>query len=72
MTERRVLVVQGHPDSDPERLCRALGAAYADGAQSAGHEVRYADIATLEYSVLRTKAEFDHDDPSLRDKCTAQ
>ena len=64
MTGRRILVVQGHPDSDPERLCRALDAAYADGAQSAGHEVRHADVATLEFSVLRTKAEFDHGDPS--------
>ena len=64
MTGRRILLVQGHPDADPERLCRALGAAYADGAQSAGHEVRHADVASLDFSVLRTKAEFDDGEPA--------
>ena len=29
MTARRVVVIQGHPDRSPDRLCRALGAAYA-------------------------------------------
>ena len=64
MTGRRILVVQGHPDSDPERLCRALSAAYAEGAESAGHEVRHADVAALDFSVLRTKAEFDRGEPA--------
>jgi len=64
VTGRRILLVQGHPDGDPKRLCRALGTAYADGAQSAGHEVRHADVAALEFTVLRTQAEFDHGEPA--------
>lgn len=55
---RRVLVILGHPDNDPKRLCRALADAYAEGARSAGHEVRFIDIATLDIPILRTMEEF--------------
>jgi putative NADPH-quinone reductase len=55
---RRILIIVGHPDSNPKRLCRALAEAYADGARSAGHEVRLIDIATLDFPILRTMAEF--------------
>jgi putative NADPH-quinone reductase len=55
---RRILIIVGHPDSNPKRLCRALAEAYADGARSARHEVRLIDIATLDFPILRTMAEF--------------
>lgn len=55
---RRVLVILGHPDNNPKRLCRALADAYAEGARSAGHEVRFIDIATLDIPILRTMEEF--------------
>jgi putative NADPH-quinone reductase len=55
---RRVLVILGHPDGSPQRLCRALADAYADGARSAGHEVQLLDIATLDFPILRTMEEF--------------
>ena len=55
---RRILIIVGHPDSSPKRLCRALAGAYAEGARSAGHEVRLLDIATLDFPVLRTMEEF--------------
>jgi putative NADPH-quinone reductase len=54
----RILIVVGHPDFEPKRLCRALAASYADGARSAGHEVRLIDIATLDFPLLRTMEEF--------------
>jgi putative NADPH-quinone reductase len=55
---RRVLVIVGHPDGNPKRLCRALADAYAEGARSTGHEVRLLDIATLDFPILRTADEF--------------
>ena len=32
---RRILIIVGHPDPEPTRLCRALAAGYAEGARSA-------------------------------------
>jgi len=55
---RRILVILGHPDSKPERLCRALADAYAEGARSAGHQVRLIDVATLDFPILRTMDDF--------------
>ena len=55
---RRILIIIGHPDPDPKRLCRALAAAYAEGARSAGHDVRLIDVATLDFPLLRTMEEF--------------
>lgn len=56
---RRILIIIGHPDPDPKRLCRALAAAYAEGARSAGHDVRLIDVATLDFPLLRTMEEFE-------------
>lgn len=55
---RRILIIVGHPDPEPKRLCRALAAGYAEGARSAGHDVRLIDIATLDFPLLRTMEEF--------------
>ena len=55
---RRVLIIVGHPDDNPKRLCRALADGYADGARSAGHHVRRIDIASIDFPLLRTKEEF--------------
>jgi putative NADPH-quinone reductase len=55
---RRILIIVGHPDPEPKRLCRALAASYAEGARSAGHDVRLIDIATLDFPLLRTMEEF--------------
>jgi len=55
---RRILIVLGHPDGNPKRLCRALADAYAEGARSGGHRVRLVDIATLDFPILRTMEEF--------------
>lgn len=55
---RRILIVLDHPDDNPGRLCRALAAAYAEGARAAGHHVQIIDIATLDFPILRTMGEF--------------
>jgi putative NADPH-quinone reductase len=57
---RRILVIVGHPDPDPKRLCRALADAYAVSAEEAGHAVRCVDLASLDFPLLRTAEEFQH------------
>jgi putative NADPH-quinone reductase len=39
--QRRILIVNGHPDPRPERFCAALCEAFAKGAHAAGHDVRH-------------------------------
>jgi putative NADPH-quinone reductase len=56
---RRIVVIQGHPDPDERRFCRALADAYARGAAETGHQVRRIDVARLEFPILRTKGEFE-------------
>ncbi|MDX8530771.1 NAD(P)H-dependent oxidoreductase [Mesorhizobium sp. VK25A] len=57
---RRILVLIGHPDPSPDRLCRALASAYAEAAEMAGHDVRKIDLALLDIPLLRTMQEFEH------------
>lgn len=54
----RILVIQGHPDATHPHLCHALADAFAQGALDAGHEVRRLDIATLDFPLLRSQADF--------------
>ena len=56
---RRILILQGHPDPAPERFGRALTAAYAEGARSAGHEIRAHDLGALDYPVLRRREDWE-------------
>jgi putative NADPH-quinone reductase len=57
---KRILLIQGHPDSSHERLCYALEEAYAGGARAAGHELRRTHVAGLEFPLLRTQHEWEH------------
>ncbi|MFA5122855.1 NAD(P)H-dependent oxidoreductase [Zavarzinia sp.] len=56
---KRILIVQGHPDGDPARLCRGLADAYAEGAAEAGHELRRIDLATLDFPLLRSQSAYE-------------
>ncbi len=56
---RRILIVTGHPDPSPGRLCRALASAYAEAAERTGHAVRKIDLALLDFPILRTMKEFE-------------
>lgn len=56
---RRILIIQGHPDPDGARLCRALADAYAEGARGAGHLIERVDLATLDVPLLRSQAAFE-------------
>lgn len=70
---RRILVIVGHPDGNPKRLCRALAESYVEGARSAGHEVHRVDLAKLDIPLLRSMDEFQHGliPPDLRDAAEA-
>jgi putative NADPH-quinone reductase len=51
---RRIVVIQGHPDSSEHHLCHALADAYAAGARQGGHEVRHVAVAELDFPLLRS------------------
>lgn len=59
MPPKRIVIIQGHPDPDEKRFCRALAKAYESGADSSGHQIKTLDIARLEFPILRTADEFE-------------
>jgi putative NADPH-quinone reductase len=60
VASQRILILQGHPDASARHLGHALADAYAAGAEGAGHAVRRLDIATLDFPLLRTQADWQH------------
>ncbi len=59
-----ILLIDGHPDPDRGRFIHALADAYADGAASAGHDVRRLDLATMDIPILRTRVEWMETPPT--------
>lgn len=59
MSPGHILLIQGHPDALVPHLCHALAAAYAEGAQEAGHEVRTINVAELDFPLLRSQAAWE-------------
>ena len=58
---KKITIIQGHPDPDPARFCRALAGHYARSATREGHDVRTIDVATIEFPWLRTKTDFENE-----------
>jgi putative NADPH-quinone reductase len=56
---KQIVIIQGHPDPGGNHFCHALASAYADGAESAGHQVNLIDVAQIEFPLIRSKTEFD-------------
>jgi len=56
---KRILLVQGHPDGEPH-FNHALADAYAGGAAASGHAIERIEIASLDFPLLRSKADWDH------------
>ena len=54
-----IVVIDGHPDVNPKRLCDAISKAYADSAEAAGHQVVRIDVAKLDFPLLRTQQDFE-------------
>ncbi len=57
---KRILLIQGHPDSSTPHLCHALEESYAKGAAAAGHEVKRVDVGKLDFPLLRSQEEWEH------------
>ncbi len=55
---RKILVINGHPDSSPGRFAAALAGAYVRGASAAGHQIRRIDVGALDFPLIRSRAEF--------------
>ena len=45
--EKRILVINGHPDPRPERYCAALARAYLQGARKSGWDARELTIGAI-------------------------
>ncbi len=54
---KRIVIIQGHPDSKQQHFGHALAEAYSEGAKDAGHEVRHITVGTLDFPLLRSKEE---------------
>ncbi|MFL6623010.1 MAG: NAD(P)H-dependent oxidoreductase [Sulfurifustaceae bacterium] len=62
-THKHIALIVGHPDAQGKHFAHALAEAYADGARAAGHEVKSIDVATLDFPLLRSQADFEKGQP---------
>ena len=60
---KRILIIDGHPDSRADHYVHALSKAYCDGARAGGHEVRSIIVSELEFPLLRSNEEFRDAEP---------
>lgn len=60
---KRIVIIQGHPDSTARHFCHALADEYAKGCEDGGHEVRRIEVATLDFPLLRTREDFEKGRP---------
>ena len=56
---KRILLIQGHPDASQRHLCHALEDAYADGADTADHEIQRINVAAHDFPLLRSQQEWE-------------
>jgi putative NADPH-quinone reductase len=61
---KRIVIIQGHPDTAQERYCRALASAYERGARATGHAVKRIDVAALDFDLLRSAEEWQSGTPA--------
>jgi putative NADPH-quinone reductase len=55
---QKILVIDGHPESDRARFCHALADAYLKGAMEAGKETRLITLAETPVDFLRSARDF--------------
>lgn len=60
----RICIIDGHPDAAHPHFVHALAAAYAEGARSAGREVRTIAVGELEFPLLRANDEWNDAAPA--------
>jgi len=59
---RRILVIQGHPDPAGSHFDHALAAAYVEGAEAGGHEVRRIDVGAIDFPLIRSREDWQSED----------
>lgn len=57
----RILIIDGHPDR-AEHFLHAVADAYAEGAESGGHDVRRIEVARLKFPLIRSEEQYHTDD----------
>lgn len=57
---RRILLINGHPDTETRHLNHLLVDAYAEGAEAQGHAVRRVVVAGLDFPLLRSPQDWQH------------
>lgn len=57
--EKRIVIIQGHPDPQALHFGHALEEMYAKGAEAAGHKVTHISVAALDFPLLHSKEEWD-------------
>lgn len=62
---RRILIIDGHPDPRGSRYVHALAAAYGKGAAEGGHDVQTLEIASIEFSSVRSNEDFRKGKPPI-------
>lgn len=66
---RRILIVEGHPDSSPQRLCHALAESYREGAREGGHVLRTLILGDLDIPPLDSRADWEATPPEIVQAC---
>ena len=61
MAQRKILIIDAHPDADPAHFVHALASAYARGA--AAHNVQTLRIADLDFPLLRDPKDWQEQAP---------
>jgi putative NADPH-quinone reductase len=57
---KRIVILQGHPDTSTRHLLHALADEYAAAARDAGHDVRSVRIAEIDFPLLRSQHDWQH------------
>lgn len=60
---KRIVIIDGHPDSREERFVHALARAYQAGAEAAGHEVKRIRVGELDFPMLQRSEDFQTGQP---------
>lgn len=55
---KRILIIDGHPDPEPQRFVHALAEAYASGAREARHEIQVVRVSDTPFELLRSNRDF--------------
>jgi putative NADPH-quinone reductase len=57
---KRILLIQGHPDTTQRHFCHALEDAYANGATAAGCEIQRINVGALDFPLLHSQHEWEN------------